>query len=183
MSGEADVLFWIQDHLSCGFMDFLMPAVSLLCTADIIWFLFALILIRKKETRRIGMILLIALLISIMICNLLLKPMVGRIRPYEVYDVSLLVPASTEYSFPSGHTTGVTVVTTVVCMYFRKWMWPMILFALTVMFSRMYLFMHYPTDILGGVAVGIVSVMLSYAIVKGLERYRAGKVEDGMQRV
>lgn len=183
MSGEADILFWIHDHLSCGFLDFLMPAVSLLCTANIMWFMFALLLIRKKETRRIGVILIIALIVSIIICNLFLKPMVGRIRPYNVYDVTLLVPANMEYSFPSGHTTGVTVVTTIVCMYFRKWMWPMILFALTVMFSRMYLFMHYPTDILGGILVGIVSVILSHAIVKGIEMHRAGKVEDGIQRV
>ena len=179
MGWEADVLFWIRDNLSCGFMDTLMPAVSLFCTADIVWFLLALFLIHRKETRRVGIILLVALIISIVICNLFLKPVVGRIRPYEVYDVSLLVPASTEFSFPSGHTTGVTVVTTVVCMYFRKWMYPMIAFAIAVMFSRMYLFMHYPTDILGGVAVGVISVMMSYMIVNAVYR-KAGGTKDGV---
>ncbi len=181
MGWEADLLFWIQDHLSCGFMDVLMPAVSLLCTADIVWFALALILIRRKETRRAGIVLLVALVISIVICNVILKPMVGRIRPYDVYDVSLLVPASTEFSFPSGHTTGVTVVTTVVCMYLRRWMFPMIVFASMVMFSRMYLFMHYPTDILGGVLVGMISVVLSYVLVKRFYDDRAGGVDSGVQ--
>ena len=181
MGWEADVLFWIRDHLSCGFMDTLMPAVSLLCTADIIWFALALGLIHRRDTRRAGIILLVALVISILICNLFLKPMVGRIRPYEVYDVSLLVPASSEFSFPSGHTTGVTVVTMVVCMYLRRWMFPMVAFASLVMFSRMYLFMHYPTDIVGGVLVGMISVMLSYVIVESFHGRDTGGVKDRMR--
>ena len=182
MGGEADILFWIQDHLSCGFLDAIMPTVSLLCTADIIWFLFALTLMNKRETRRSGIVLLIALIISIVITNILLKPLIGRVRPYEFYDVTLLIPASSEYSFPSGHTTGVTVMAGFVYIYFRKWLWPTIIFALTVMFSRMYLFMHYPTDLLGGFVVGLISVALSYVMVEAFSGYVTGKEKDGIQR-
>ena len=182
MNWEAEVLFWIRDNLTCGFMDWLMSTVSLLCTADIIWFVLAAVLIYRKDTRKVGVTLLLALIISIVICNGILKPTVERIRPYDEFGVSLIVPASSEFSFPSGHTTGVTVVTAVLLKHFRKWGYLMSIFAVMVMFSRMYLFMHYPTDILGGIAVGIVSVILAHIIMSYLERRKEGRI-DGMQRI
>lgn len=180
MNWEAEVLFWIRDNLTCGFMDWLMSTVSLLCTADIIWFVLAAVLIYRKDTRKVGVTLLLALIISIIICNGILKPTVERIRPYDEFGVSLIVPASSEFSFPSGHTTGVTVVTAVLLKHFRKWGYLMSIFAVMVMFSRMYLFMHYPTDILGGIAVGIVSVILAHVIMSYLDRRKEGRI-DGMQ--
>ena len=182
MDWESDVLFWIRDNLTCGFMDSLMSAVSLLCTADIVWFILAAVLTYRKDTRRIGVTMILALVISIVICNGILKPTVARIRPYDEFGVSLIVPASTEFSFPSGHTTGVTVVTAILLKHFRGWGYLMSIFAILVMFSRMYLFMHYPTDILGGIAVGMASVALSYAIMAYVKR-RKGVVVDGMQRI
>lgn len=180
MNWEAEVLFWIRDNLTCGFMDWLMSTVSLLCTADIIWFVLAAVQIYRKDTRKVGVTLLLALIISIIICNGILKPTVERIRPYDEFGVSLIVPASSEFSFPSGHTTGVTVVTAVLLKHFRKWGYLMSIFAVMVMFSRMYLFMHYPTDILGGIAVGIVSVILAHVIMSYLDRRKEGRI-DGMQ--
>ena len=180
MNWEAEVLFWILDNLTCGFMDWLMSTVSLLCTADIIWFVLAAVLIYRKDTRKVGVTLLLALIISIIICNGILKPTVERIRPYDEFGVSLIVPASSEFSFPSGHTTGVTVVTAVLLKHFRKWGYLMSIFAVMVMFSRIYLFMHYPTDILGGIAVGIVSVILAHVIMSYLDRRKEGRI-DGMQ--
>ena len=94
MNWEAEVLFWIRDNLTCGFMDWLMSTVSLLCTADIIWFVLAAVLIYRKDTRKVGTILLLALIISIVICNGILKPTVARIRPYDEFGVSLIVPSS-----------------------------------------------------------------------------------------
>ena len=182
MNWEAEVLFWIRDNLTCGFMDWLMSTVSLLCTADIIWFVLAAVLIYRKDTRKVGVTLLLALIISIVICNGILKPTVERIRPYDEFGVSLIVPASSEFSFPSGHTTGVTVVTAILLKHFRKWGYLMSIFAVMVMFSRMYLFMHYPTDILGGIAVGIVSVILAHLITSYLEKRKEGR-GDGMQRI
>ncbi|MBO5669069.1 MAG: phosphatase PAP2 family protein [Candidatus Methanomethylophilaceae archaeon] len=180
MNWEAEVLFWIRDNLTCGFMDWLMSTVSLLCTADIVWFVLTAVLIYRKDTRKVGVTLLLALIISIIICNGILKPTVERIRPYDEFGVSLIVPASSEFSFPSGHTTGVTVVTAVLLKHFRKWGYLMSIFAVMVMFSRMYLFMHYPTDILGGIAVGIVSVILAHVIMSYLERRKEGRI-DGMR--
>ena len=182
MNWEAEVLFWIRDNLTCGFMDWLMSTVSLLCTADIIWFVLAAVLIYRKDTRKVGTILLLALIISIVICNGILKPTVERIRPYDEFGVSLIVPASSEFSFPSGHTTGVTVFTAILLKHFRKWGYLISIFAVMVMFSRMYLFMHYPTDILGGIAVGIVSVILAHLITSYLEKRKEGR-GDGMQRI
>lgn len=180
MDWEAEVLFWIRDNLTCGFMDFLMSAVSLLLTANILWFVVALALIYKKNTRRVGTILLLALIISIILCNGIMKPCFERVRPYVEYGVPIIIPENGGYSFPSGHTTSVTVITTILLKYYRKWGYAMMVFAVMVMFSRMYLFVHYPTDILGGIAVGIVSVILAHLIIGYIER-RRGDTTDGMQ--
>lgn len=182
MYWEAEALFWIQDNLTCGFMDFLMTTVSLLCTGNLLWFAIAGILICRKDTRRIGFTLALAFVISMLVCNVTLKPMIERVRPFEEYGVTLIIPEPSDYSFPSGHTVGVTVMTTVLLKHFRKYGYAMAVFAVSVMFSRIYLFVHYPTDIIGGIVIGLISVLLSYVIIEHIYR-RKGNTTYGIQRV
>lgn len=182
MEWEADVLFWIHDVLSCGFMDALMAFVSNLCTGNLIWFLLVAILTYRKDTRYIGITLALALVISIVLCNGILKPCIDRTRPYVEYGIQIIVHDADGHSFPSGHTTGVTVVTTTLLIHLRKWGYVMIPFAATVMLSRMYLFMHYPTDIIGGIVVGTASVILAYVIMTHMCR-RRGIPYHGIQRI
>ncbi|MGN1044678.1 MAG: phosphatase PAP2 family protein [Candidatus Methanomethylophilaceae archaeon] len=171
MDWDAGVLFWIRDNMSCGFLDAVMPIVSKICTADIVWFAAALLMICDRRTRKAGTFMLLALLISVVISNLVLKPAVGRLRPYDALDVPIIVSPSAEYSFPSGHATGVTVVASVLLMSgYRRTGCCMCVFAAIVMFSRMYLFMHYPTDIIGGVFAGIAAVAFASAIMISYER-------------
>lgn len=175
MDWDAGVLMWIRDNLSCGFLDAVMPVISRICTADIIWFIAVLLMIRDRRTRKAGTVLLLALVISILIVNIILKPAVGRIRPYDALDVPIIVSPSSEYSFPSGHTTGVTVMASVLLLSgYRKAGYGMSVFVVMVMFSRMYLFMHYPTDIMGGILAGIASVAFAFAV---LEIYEIGRSE------
>ena len=96
MDWDAGVLMWIRDNLSCGFLDAVMPVISRICTADIIWFITALLMIRDRRTRKAGTVLLLALVISILIANIILKPAVGRIRPYDALDVPIIVSPSSD---------------------------------------------------------------------------------------
>ena len=100
---EFAVLEWIQANLRCGFLDAAMPAVSRLCDHGEIWVLLALVLLLIRRTRRQGAALACGLVLDLISCNMLLKPLFGRIRPFAVTPaVSLLVIPPLDASFPSG---------------------------------------------------------------------------------
>jgi undecaprenyl-diphosphatase len=103
-----------------------------------------------------GVAMLCALVLDLFVCNIVLKPLVARIRPFDVNTaVQLLIARPTDYSFPSGHTTAAFAATS--ALYFsRRRLWiPALALAALIAFSRLYLYVHYPTDILAGIVVGI----------------------------
>ena len=166
MDWDAGVLMWIRDNLSCGFLDAVMPVISKICTADIIWFIAALLMIRDRRTRKAGTVLLLALVISILIANIILKPAVGRIRPYDALDVPIIVSPSSEYSFPSGHTGSSAAASAAMLRELPlKIGIPAVILASLIAFSRMYLGVHYPTDIIGGALSGVLISYVSNWIV------------------
>lgn len=160
---EIEILISIQ-LLRTQVGDILMPLIS---DGYVIWFVLAAVLLIRKETRKAGVIVIAAMVIDYTFCNLLLKNLIQRTRPCDVNTaITLLVSRPTDYSFPSGHTalsfaalTGIWLTGT-----FRKWRIPLLIFACLIAFSRMYLYLHYPTDILGGIAVGVFCGWLSYQI-------------------
>ena len=111
-----------------------------------------------------------ALIVDLVLCNGILKNMVARTRPFDVNEgVSLLITAPKDFSFPSGHTAA--SFTAVSALYFagEKKLWKIsCAAAVLIAFSRMYLYVHYPTDILGGIIVGVLSGFAGMAIIKKL---------------
>lgn len=135
--------------------DFLMPIVS---DAIILWPLLAAGLLIRRKTRKAGWIMLIAMAVDVLLCNMLLKNLFQRIRPCDINTaVKLLVPRPTDYSFPSGHTAFSFAAVTGLWLsgMLKKWRWPSLFLACLISFSRMYLYLHYPTDILAGAFAGI----------------------------
>ncbi|WP_245819806.1 phosphatase PAP2 family protein [Dethiosulfatibacter aminovorans] len=121
-----------------------------------IWILTALLLLASKKTRKIGVIMSLALIISFAAGEGILKHIIQRPRPYDVFPgVQLLVAKSTAYSFPSGHTTTSFAAFYVLSRYLRTYSCLFGLLACIISFSRLYLFMHYPTDILAGIVLGL----------------------------
>ncbi|MGN1388578.1 MAG: phosphatase PAP2 family protein [Bulleidia sp.] len=151
---EIQILNWIQT-LRGPMLDFLMPLIS----DSIAVFLIApFFLMFRKSTRKAGIIILIAIALDVVLCNGILKNAFQRVRPCDVNTaVALLVPRPADYSFPSGHTAlSFAVVTgSAKSGSCRKWRAPAVVLACLIAFSRMYLYLHYPTDILGGIAVGV----------------------------
>lgn len=170
---ELQILHWIQSvH-----QDWLTPVMIFLSRigeAGIIWILISICLSFMPKTRRCGLTMMAAMAFSFLLGNIILKNVIARPRPFIAdTTVTLLVPPPGEYSFPSGHTlNGFTAAVTVFCYYKRAGIAALAL-AAAIAFSRMYLFVHYPTDILGGLALGIADACLVVFLVKKFTDRRA----------
>ncbi len=154
---ELKFLDFIAENLRCGFLDFVMPKITLLGNAGIFWIILAVLLLIPKKTRRAGLAMGIALILGLIVCNITLKPLVARIRPYDVKGIlPYLIEVQHDFSFPSGHTTASFEGATAIFLYNKKWGIAALVLAALIAFSRMYLYVHYPTDILVGVILGVL---------------------------
>lgn len=152
------VLDWIQQHLKSGTLDFWMPLLTKLGDKGIFFAALALILFCTKKYRRQGMVLFTAFFFCVLGGNLLLKPLVGRTRPYDlVKGFQLLVEPLRDFSFPSGHTMISFACAAVFWRYrerFQGWSAVLLLAAVLIAFSRLYLYVHFPTDVMCGALLG-----------------------------
>ena len=173
MSIELKILDLIQ-ILHTPFLDRLMCFVTKLGNAGAIWILAAAILLLIPKTRKTGAVVVVALLIDAILCNGILKPFIARIRPCDINDaVRLLIPYPSDYSFPSGHTAVSFAAASALYFAGEKYLWKAALvLAAFIAFSRMYLYVHYPTDILGGALLGILCGYLGCRIVQKTEQYK-----------
>lgn len=102
---ELKVLDFIQENFQCRFLDVFFSTVTKLADSGIFWILLAVIFLFFKKTRKTGLMMGVALLCGLIVGNLTLKPLIGRIRPYDLNPgVSLLIDKLHDFSFPSGHT-------------------------------------------------------------------------------
>ena len=168
---DISILDFIQDNLRGGILDGVMPFITYLGSGGVFWIIAALVFIFLRKLRAIGITVLIALILCLVIGNLGLKPLIARVRPNETFGIeSLLVPAPTDFSFPSGHTMASFAAATAIFLYSKKL--GLIAFALgsLIAFSRLYLYVHYPTDILAGIligaAIGLAAAFIYKLIVK-----------------
>lgn len=173
MSWEFAVLDWIQT-LRTPVWDVIWQAVTVLGNGGILWIILAVILLINKKTRKSGCILALALLADLVLCNGLLKNLVARQRPYTINtSIQLLIDKPKEFSFPSGHTAVSFTAMTALFMAKEKILWKIALvIAVFIAFSRLYLYVHFPTDILGGIVVGVISGVTGYYLVKLIEQKR-----------
>lgn len=179
---ELQILDFIQT-LRTPAGDAIMPLISSLGNAGIIWIILAAVMIIIPRTRICGFVLAAALLVDLGLVNGILKNIFARVRPYDVNTaIQLLIDKPSDFSFPSGHTAASFTCT--VALYLsgtrkhflripvlpddknvRKLWVPVLVLSVVIAFSRMYLYVHYPTDILGGMAAGVVAGILGYLIV------------------
>ena len=169
---DGEILLFIQDHIRQEWMDWFWKAVTHLGDGGVFWILLGIILLFSKKTRPAGVAALLALLVGALITNVCLKNFVARIRPYEVVEgLRLMIERQRDYSFPSGHTAASFASVTALYLVGEKKMWKAALvLAVLIALSRLYQYVHYPTDIIGGVVFGSLSGYLGYKIVEWIQK-------------
>ena len=163
---EIHILDMIQ-NLRTPIGDVVVPLITRLGDAGIIWIILTVLLLIIPKTRKTGVIMLAALLADVLLCNVVIKNLVARTRPFDVNTaVQLLVAKPRDYSFPSGHTAASFASVTALYLAGEKKMWKAALvLAVLIALSRLYLYVHYPTDVLGGMLLGCLA---GYAGCRGM---------------
>jgi len=171
-SAEIGILDTIQEHLACPFLDAVIPYITKLGDGGIFFILTAVVMLFFKRTRKAGITVGLALVMGLLIGNLTLKPLIARIRPYDWNpDAVLLIDKLHDYSFPSGHTLASFEAAGALMLCHRKTFgYPALALAFVIAFSRLYLYVHYPTDVLAGMILGLLFAGISYCIINVLYR-------------
>ena len=158
---DGNILLWIQQYLRSEFFAPLWTFITTTGNGGLIWIALTCFLLAFKKTRKVGAMCAISLIFSFIFTNLLIKPFVARVRPYEVIEgLAILIAKPHDFSFPSGHSSASFAVAWIM---FRKlpkrFGIPALLYACLMAFSRLYVGVHYPTDVIGGIVLGILYAM------------------------
>ena len=168
---DLPILDWIMANLWCPFLDAVMPVITVLGDAGIFWIALAAVFLLLPKHRKMGLSMGVALMMGLVICNMILKPVVGRIRPYDYQleffqkTIPLLIERQHDFSFPSGHTIASFEAAVAMLICNKKLGIPAMILAVLIAFSRMYLYVHYPTDVIASVILGTGLAFLAVFLV------------------
>ena len=170
VSFDLPILDWIQSTMQCAFLDKVMPLITVLGDGGAFWIACAVLMMLLKKYRKAGISAGLALIFGLIICNMYLKPVVARIRPYDFQEqmgviINLLIEKEHSLSFPSGHTIASFEAATAILLRHKKLGIAAMILAILIAFSRMYLYVHYPTDVIASVFLGIGLAFLASWIV------------------
>lgn len=169
MGIDFGILGFIQSCLRCSPLDAAMPLITMLGDGGVLWVFCSLLLLIFPKTRRAGAAMAVSLGLEVICCNVLLKPFVARLRPCDVNQaVQLLIPHPDGFSFPSGHTGASFAAASALFFSGSRFGVPAFALAALIGFSRLYLYVHYPTDVLAGALLGIMLGWLGNVMVRAI---------------
>lgn len=164
---DGNILLWIQEYIRNDFLTPIMTFITHLGEEGFIWIVLTVLLLIPKKTRKVGAMSAVALIIMLLINNMFLKNLVARPRPYDVIPgLTPLVPKLDSFSFPSGHTASSFAAGSVMFRKLpKKFGVPILIFAIVMGLTRLYVGVHYPTDVLFAAFEGVVIGYLAQALV------------------
>lgn len=167
-SFDRSILLWIQDSIRVAALNPVVSFITHLGNAGILWIALTLLMLCLQKTRRTGVTCAISMIIGLIVANLILKNWIARIRPYvTIEELELLIEQQKDWSFPSGHATNSFACGWVMFRTMKKrYGVPALIMAILITLSRIYVGVHYPTDIMAGTVIGICSAESAIAIVK-----------------
>lgn len=155
------ILDFIHKNIANNFLDKIMIFITSIGNLGLIWIGISLLLLISKRYRKVGVLCIASLFLSSLIGEVLLKNLVQRGRPFTAVEgINLLIKAPKSFSFPSGHTASSFAVATVVGRKIEKFKLPIYILAIAIAFSRLYLYVHYPSDVLVGALIGVISAKI-----------------------
>ena len=179
---ESGIILWIQENIRGPVGNVFWQFITHLGDEGYLWIAMGVVLLFFKKTRLVGFTVLVSLLLDFLTINVVLKELVARPRPFVVNElIEPLVGGVSPYrSFPSGHSGGSFAAMFALYRWVPKKIGiPALFLASLVALSRLYVGVHYPTDILGGFIIGFVCSALAYAIVKIVMNKRGEKKING----
>lgn len=165
MAWELSVLHWFES-IHNPVLNAVMKVITGFGNVGIFWIALSVLLLFFKKTRKTAIAMAISLVFSVTFTNLLIKNIVDRIRPFAADPTllqSIFIKLPKDASFPSGHTSASIAAAVAFFMIDKKWGIPCIIFALLISVSRLYLLVHFPTDVIAGLILGI-----AYGVAAGL---------------
>lgn len=166
---DGQILLWVQENLRSDILTPFFRFITRLGDSGMIWIVLTLLALLVPKFRKTGFLMAGALFLTLLINNMILKNLVARIRPYEVVEgLQRLLPAQLDFSFPSGHTGCSFAVGVVLLLHAPKRIGiPALILAVLIAFSRLYLGVHYLSDVLGGAVIGMGIAI----VVGGIDKY------------
>ena len=169
---ERDILLWIHGNLRFAALTPVMKVLSLMGDKGLFWIALTVVLLIFRKTRRVGIYCAASMILTFLVVNCAIKPLIARVRPYDLFtEIQILTHAEHDFSFPSGHSANSFAVAWVLFrMTPKKYGVPAVILAALIAFSRLYVGVHYPTDVLAGTAIAIVLAEVSLHILRQFER-------------
>lgn len=180
---DQALMDFIQAHCHNTVTDSIFPVITELGEAGIIWIALALLMLalgKKRGWSTTGWLVLFSMLLGLLIGEVTLKNIVCRPRPFMEWTPGpeLLIPPPDGYSFPSGHSCASFAAATAIFIRDKRWGAAAFVLAGLIAFSRVFLFVHYPTDVLAGAVLGVVCAIVVYIVYGRLTEMRRDRSES-----
>ena len=158
------ILDFIQ-NLRCPVADRIFAFITHLGDAGLVWIALGIIMLFFKKYRKCGVIVLLSLALCAVLTSGVIKPLVGRLRPFQIKGIVPAIAPPGGFSFPSGHTSSSFTAATAIFLCHKREGAAAYALAALIAFSRLYFYVHFPTDVLAGGMLGIVCAVVINKII------------------